>query len=159
MRVDVIFLIIFIITEWCRCHANDSSDNSHLEWAAALHFVRIALISCGVSIGSVAQASASTTLPSPSAATPYSYGDALTKSLLFYESQRSGVLNQRYLAWYSTPTISSHVILRVRGGWQGGGLWEWLDGEEGAEAFKEEGYESDVKPAWKVLWEEGRAEM
>jgi hypothetical protein len=55
---------------------------------------------CNQPAGSVAAAAANTALPPAATATSKNYGDALTKALLFYESQRSGNLPVRYLAWY-----------------------------------------------------------
>lgn len=64
------------------------------------------IASTGATTGTVAAAAANTALPSPIAAPPKDYGDALTKALLFYESQRSGNLPQRYLAWRSNSCLS-----------------------------------------------------
>lgn len=47
----------------------------------------------------MAAAASNTNLPSPGATPSKDYGDALTKALLFYESQKSGKLSKRYLAW------------------------------------------------------------
>ena len=49
--------------------------------------------------GTVAAASSNTQLPAATSTPSKDYGDALTKALLFYESQRSGTLPTRYLAW------------------------------------------------------------
>lgn len=77
--------------------------------------------STGVTTGSVGEAAANTVLPSPSAATSKDYGDALTKALLFYESQRSGDLPVRYLAWRSSSCLT---CVGPGGEDQSGGFYE-----------------------------------
>lgn len=56
--------------------------------------------------GTVASAASNTQLPATSSPPSKNYGDALTKSLLFYEGLRSGNLPQRYFAWQATRLLT-----------------------------------------------------
>jgi hypothetical protein len=52
-----------------------------------------------ISAETVGAAANSTILPDATKPPLHDYGDALTKALLFLESQRSGMLPKRYLSW------------------------------------------------------------
>ena len=65
-----------------------------------------------------------TTLLTPSCAQPYNYGEALQKSLFFYEAQRSGKLPaDNGVLWRGDSCLGdgSDVSVDLTGGWYDAG--------------------------------------
>jgi Glycosyl hydrolase family 9 len=63
----------------------------------------------GQTLAGVKAAAADTSLPAASSAT-YSYTEGLHKTLIFFESMRSGKLDRQRLAWYAGAADSSAAV-------------------------------------------------